>query len=319
MSNLNIECIDYKEETEDIIRKFDRKEDFVYHTSGSTGTPKKIVHSYELIKQVAEENCRYNNYVKDDYIVNASLPAASIGYPVLSVLPAYISGCKLRVKAFSPYEYLDEIKDATHAFILPAVYRVLKKTKKWIDFNFTGMTISSGADIVPEGIKKDVLSKGAIKFHHLYGSTEVPPAISDSEDEERIGEKLSPLIDYYIKDKELFIKWKLQESFWQSGDMVTEDLKVTGRKKNILALNCSRLQPETIERYVLDNTSVNRCMLTIKNDKVWLYYDGNENASVVKEKVEEWYVDSPVTVTKVDKIQVNKMNKLIRTANYDHS
>ena len=29
MSNLNIECIDYKEETEDIIRKFDRKEDFV--------------------------------------------------------------------------------------------------------------------------------------------------------------------------------------------------------------------------------------------------------------------------------------------------
>ena len=181
------------------------------------------------------------------------------------------------------------------------------------------MTISSGADRVPEGIKKDVFSKGAIKFHHLYGSTEVPPAISDSEDEERIGEKLSPLIDYYIKDKELFIKWKLQESFWQSGDMVTEDLKVTGRKKNILALNCSRLQPETIERYVLDNTSVNRCMLTIKNDKVWLYYDGNENASVVKEKVEEWYVDSPVTVTKVDKIQVNKMNKLIRTANYDHS
>ena len=33
MSNLNIECIDYKK-TEDIIRKFDRKEDFVYHTSG---------------------------------------------------------------------------------------------------------------------------------------------------------------------------------------------------------------------------------------------------------------------------------------------
>ena len=46
----------------------------------------------------------------------------------------------------------------------------------------------------------------------------------------------------------------------------------------------------------------------------------NENASAVKEKVEEcMYVDSPVNATKVDKIQVNKMNKLIRTANYDHS
>ena len=163
----NIEAIDYKEETEDIIRKFERKEDFVYYTSGSTGKPKKIVHSYELMKMVAEENCRYNNYAKHDYIVNMSLPAASIGYPVLSVLPALISGCKLKVRAFNPYDYLDEIKEATHAFILPAVYRVLKKTTKWITFNFTGMTISCGADIVPEGIKDDVLSKGAIKFHHL--------------------------------------------------------------------------------------------------------------------------------------------------------
>ena len=186
----NIEAIDYKEETEDIIRKFERKEDFVYYTSGSTGKPKKIVHSYELMKMVAEENCRYNNYVKHDYIVNMSLPAASIGYPVLSVLPALISGCKLKVRAFNPYDYLEEIKEATHAFILPAVYRVLKKTTKWITFNFTGMTISCGADIVPEGIKEDVLSKGALKFHHLYGSTEVPPAISDSEDERQIGQNL---------------------------------------------------------------------------------------------------------------------------------
>ena len=128
----NIEAIDYKEETEDIIRKFERKEDFVYYTSGSTGKPKKIVHSYELMKMVAEENCRYNNYVKHDYIVNMSLPAASIGYPVLSVLPALISGCKLKVRAFNPYDYLEEIKEATHAFILPAVYRVLKKTTKCI-------------------------------------------------------------------------------------------------------------------------------------------------------------------------------------------
>jgi acyl-coenzyme A synthetase/AMP-(fatty) acid ligase len=312
----NIEVIDYKEETEDIIRKFECKEDFVYYTSGSTGAPKKIVHSYELMKMVAEENCRYNNYVKDDYIVNMSLPAASIGYPVLSVLPALISGCKLKVRAFNPYDYLEEIKEATHAFILPAVYRVLKKTTKWITFNFTGMTISCGADIVPEGIKEDVMSKGAIKFHHLYGSTEVPPAISDSEDERQIGQNLSPLIDYYVEEDELFIKWKGQDSYWQSGDVVDEQLRVTGRKKNVLALNCSRIQPETIERYVLDNTGVNRCMLTIKKDKVWMFFDGDEIEMNVKNKVEEWYKDTSVNVKKVNKIKVNKMNKLIRTENY---
>jgi len=314
-----IECVDYKEETEDIIRKFERKEDFVYYTSGSTGKPKKIVHSYELMKMVAEENCRYNNYDKHDYIVNMPLPSASIGYPVLSVLPALISGCKLKVRAFNPYDYLEEIKEATHAFILPAVYRVLKKTTKWITFNFTGMTISCGADIVPEGIKDDVLSKGAIKFHHLYGSTEVPPAISDSEDERLICQNLSPLIDCYAEEEELFIKWKGQDSYWQSGDIVDDELRVVGRKKNILALNCSRIQPETIERYVLDNTSVNRCMLTVKNDKVWMFYDGNEEDSIVKEKVQEWYKDSSVNVKRVKKIKVNKMNKLIRTETYDNS
>ena len=312
----NIEAIDYKEETEDIIRKFERKEDFVYYTSGSTGKPKKIVHSYELMKMVAEENCRYNNYDKYDYIVNMSLPSASIGYPVLSVLPALISGCKLKVRAFNPYDYLDEIKEATHAFILPAVYRVLKKTTKWITFNFTGMTISCGADIVPEGIKDDVLSKGAIKFHHLYGSTEVPPAISDSEDENQIGQNLSPLIEHYVEEKELFVKWNIQNQFWQSGDIVNDNLKVVGRKKNILALNCSRIQPETIEKYILDNTNVNRCMLTVKKDKVWLYYDGDEDQKTIPPLVNEWYKDSPVYIKRVEKIKVNKMNKIIRAATY---
>lgn len=315
MNNLDIR--DYKEETDEIVRRFKQKEDFVYFTSGSTGAPKKIVHSYELMAQVAEENCLYNNYTKDSVIVNACLPAVSIGYPVLSVLPALMTGCKLRTVAFNPYEYLNEMQDATHMFILPAVYRVLKKTDKWKEFDCSGKIVSCGADIVPEGIKEDVLSKGAIKFHHLYGSTEVPPAISNSEDERRIGQNLSPLIDYYVDDSELFIKWKLQADFWQSGDLVDDELKVTGRKKNILALNCSRIQPETIERYVMDNTNVNRCMLTIKKDKVWMYFDGDEYPSTVRETIREWYKDSPVNVRKVNKIKVNPMNKLIRTAEYE--
>ena len=117
----------------------------------------------------------------------------------------------------------------------------------------------------------------------------------------------------------MFIKWKVQDLYWQSGDIVDDELRVVGRKKNILALNCSRIQPETIERYVLDNTSVNRCMLTVKNDKVWMFYDGNEEDSIVKEKVQEWYKDSSVNVKRVKKIKVNKMNKLIRTETYDNS
>jgi len=310
------EILDYYEETKDIIEKFERKEDFTYFTSGSTGTPKKIVHSYELIKQVAEENCRYNNYTKDDYIVNMSLPAVSIGYPVLSVLPAYISGCRLRVKKFNPFDFLDTITDSTHFFILPSVYRVLRRKNAWKNLDLTGKIVSCGADIVPDGIKEDVLSKGAKKFHHLYGATEVPPAISNSEDGKSIGENMSPFIDWYVEEKELFVKWNLQTEYWQSGDLVDENLKITGRKKNILALNCSRIQPESIEAYVLDESDVDRCLLTIKDDKVWLYYEGIEVDSYLKKLVQDWYHDSPVYVKQVPHIETNKMNKLVRTHEY---
>ncbi len=55
---------DFKEETEDVIKRWDRKEDFVYYTSGSTGTPKKIVHTYDVMRQIAEEVVRQNNYTQ---------------------------------------------------------------------------------------------------------------------------------------------------------------------------------------------------------------------------------------------------------------
>ena len=39
----NFQFDNFREETEDIIRRWNSKDDFVYFTSGSTGTPKKIV------------------------------------------------------------------------------------------------------------------------------------------------------------------------------------------------------------------------------------------------------------------------------------
>ena len=44
----NFQIDDFKEETEDIIKRWNNKEDFVYYTSGSTGVPKKIVHSLSI-------------------------------------------------------------------------------------------------------------------------------------------------------------------------------------------------------------------------------------------------------------------------------
>ena len=37
---------DFQQEIDDLIKRYEYKQDFVYHTSGSTGKPKEIVLPY---------------------------------------------------------------------------------------------------------------------------------------------------------------------------------------------------------------------------------------------------------------------------------
>ena len=314
---------DFKEETEDVIKRWDRKEDFVYYTSGSTGTPKKIVHTYDVMRQIAEEVVRQNNYTKDSFILNNTLPPSSIGFPVLTVLPALISGCNVMIKKFNTKTFVDEmVSGPTHIFMLPAIYRVMSKTKKWKSANFSSIdTIACGADLIPDGMASEVTSKGAKRFKMDFGSTEVPPSITDSSHEKNVGLRLSPLIDYYFEDDgELFLKWKFQKEYWQSGDLFTENFEMVGRKKNILKLQgCNAINPETVEKYILDNCNVTRALLQIKNEKPHLYYEGDEAEQNVKNVFDQWYFSDKITniVKKVDSIKVNHMNKLIRTQSFN--
>ena len=314
---------DFKEETEDVIKRWDRKEDFVYYTSGSTGTPKKIVHTYDVMRQIAEEVVRQNNYTKDSFILNNTLPPSSIGFPVLTVLPALISGCNVMITKFNTKTFVDEILSGpTHIFMLPAIYRVMSKTKKWKSANFSSIdTIACGADLIPDGMASEVTSKGAKRFKMDFGSTEVPPSITDSSHEKNVGLRLSPLIDYYFEDDgELFLKWKFQKEYWQSGDLFTENFEMVGRKKNILKLQgCNAINPETVEKYILDNCNVTRALLQIKNEKPHLYYEGDEAEQNVKNVFDQWYFSDKITniVKRVDSIKVNHMNKLIRTQSFN--
>jgi acyl-coenzyme A synthetase/AMP-(fatty) acid ligase len=321
----NFEIDDFEDQVKDIIKRFNSKDEFVYNTSGSTGKPKKIVHSYSVMKQVAEDVVRQNNYNKDSYILNNTLPPTSIGFPVLSVLPALISGCRIRIKKFDPKTFVEIMTSGpTHMFILPSIYRVMKKTKKWKEADLSTIdTIACGADLIPENMAIEVISKGVKRFKMDFGSTEVPPSITDSSHERKVGLRLSPLIDHYFGDDgELFVKWKSQSEYWQSGDLFTEDFEMIGRKKNILKLQgCTTINPETVEKYILDNfSSINRAILQIKDEKPHLYYEGDANENLVKSTMSDWFFsDNKIlnVVKKVDKIEVNHMNKLVRTASYE--
>jgi long-subunit acyl-CoA synthetase (AMP-forming) len=321
----NFEIDDFEDQVKDIIKRFNSKDEFVYNTSGSTGKPKKIVHSYNVMKQVAEEVARQNNYNKDSYILNNTLPPTSIGFPALSVLPALISGCKIRIKKFDPKTFVDTmISGPTHMFILPSVYRVMRKTRKWKEADLSTInTIACGADLIPENMATEVISKGVKRFKMDYGSTEAPPSITDSSHERKVGIRLSPFVDYYFGDDgELFVKWKSQSEYWQSGDLFTEDFEIIGRKKNILKLQgCSTINPEAVEQHILDNfNNINRVILQIKDEKPHLYYEGDADENLVKSTLSDWFFsDNKIVnvVKKVDKIEVNHMNKLVRTASYD--
>lgn len=319
----NIIYEDFKDETEELISKWNNKEDFVYNTSGSTGKPKRIVHSYEVMKAVAEEQVRQNNYTKDSYILSHCIPPTSIAFPALSILPALVADCTIKICKFNPSKFVDLMIDGpTHMFILPSVYRVMRKTKKWKASNFNSIdTIACGADLIPDGMAEEVISKGAKRFKMDYGSTEVPPSITNSSFERNVGSDISPLIDYYFGDDgELFVKWKFQKEFWQSGDLFTEDFEIIGRKKNVLKLQgCSAINPETVERYILDNCDITKALLRIENEKPHLYYEGDAPVSDVKHMLDEWYFSDnniPNIVKKVDKIEVNHLNKLVRTQEF---
>lgn len=319
----NFQIHDFRDETEDVIRRWNNKENFVYYTSGSTGTPKKIVHSYEVIKQVSEQVIEQNQYTKDSFILNHNLPPTSIGFPVLTVIPALITGCQVKIKKFHAKTFVDDmIAGPTHMFILPAIFRVMRRTKKWKAADFSSIhTIACGADLIPSGMAAEITSKGVKRFKMDFGSTEVPPSITDSSHERKVGLRLSPKIDYYFGDDgELFVKWKSQKNYWQSGDLFTEDFEMIGRKKNILKLQgCNAVNPEIVEKHILDNCTVTRALLQIKNEKPHLYYEGEALESDVKEVLDQWYFSDKITniVKRVDSIKVNHMNKLIRTQSFN--
>ena len=51
-------------------------------------------------------------------------------------------------------------------------------------------------------------------------------------------------------------------------------------------------------------------------NKIQATFEGDEYPSRVRELVNEWYKNVQVVTKQVDKVEVNPMNKLVRTAEY---
>ena len=232
---MNWSIHDYETKIKELIQKFESKEEYIFYTSGTTGEPKKIIHNYEVIKQVAEEQVFKQNLTKDS-IIFSIIPPTTIALSCLSVLPAFISKCTYIQKKFNPHTYWNDILTykPTHHIFLPEIFSTLSPNKMYKDIDLSFMECAiTGSNKPPKGIKQSLLNKGVKKFIHMYGSTEVPPSVAFGENEEYLN-NFSDKFEHKIIDGEWVIKWNAQKDWWYSGDMVehwNDGIKILNRKK----------------------------------------------------------------------------------------
>ena len=286
----------------DVIEKFKNKETLTYTTSGTTGYPKTVPNKYETFRHAAEKMVE-GFELDSNSVIFAILPKTSVGCPAVEILPAYLSGCEYHFSVFNPNEYIDQLMDIQPSctIVLPSIWKSLSRTDAWKKVRFNGY-VSAGADIVPPEMFDDIRAKGGIP-RQIYGSTEVPPSLWISEDATYSG-KLNEGAEYYLSDEgELHIRWKTQETFWQSGDLFEETdkgLRMIGRKHNVFMYREKKYYPEGIEAQAVKQGATSAlCRL---ERKPMLYVTGVDNVDV----------DPAIVVRRVDELQKTPLGKILR-------
>lgn len=313
-----IDGIPYIESDNDYIRSavIDKIIDWnvTVSTSGTTGHPKTVHHSKELIKQISEFNTEWFGLDSRSIMFQLYSPRG-IAFTTMSLYPALLADCDLYIETEVGIKYIDRINEIkpTHTLVLPNVYKVLNQHRKWKDIDYSSCKqVLMGSDYTPKGALQELRSKGAQKVYNVYGATEVPPNVFMSEQEDVYGNIQSPLIDYQIKDNELWVKYKLQDDWWQSGDLVEpceNHFKLVGRKLNMFKLgDCgTRVYPEQIEKCVVD-AGADLALCRNINDKCIIYYTGTLHKQV------DVLQDIKYTLVNVETLKVdNNLRKIDRT------
>ena len=227
-------------------------------TSGTTGSPKKIQHSRETIEQVVSSNVKHFGINKNSKILSYYSPRG-IGFTVMAVYMAIISDCDVYIETFKGINIVDRINaiKPTHIpILLPNVWKTLHRHQRWQQLDLSSVDVLiTGSDYTPIGMLDELRTHGPAKVYNAYGSTEVPPLVFYSE-QENIYTKTDIIkeIDMKIIDGELVCKWSTQDNWWHSGDLVTGDMvefKLSGRKNNMFKQDEIRIFPEDIEKQVI--------------------------------------------------------------------
>ena len=289
-------------------------------TSGTTGYPQRVSHSRETIEQIVESNIKVLNLSRSSRIVSLYSPRG-IAFTVLSLYIAERVGCDLFIESFAGLNYVDRINllQPTHTLILPNIWKTLNRHPKWDSLDLKNCdTAITGSDFTPNGMLDELRQHGARKVYNVYGSTEVPPIVLVSEEENTYsGNSVPNGCEIKLQDDQLACRWSSQKDWWVSGDCVEGNLDqfvLKGRKNNMFKQNHVRVYPEQIEKLaVLLGADLALCQ-QVDNQCV-LYYTGSiKDISKIKEELS--YIPR-LRLKQVEEIKLdNNLKKIIRTQTF---
>jgi len=269
------------------VRDYLDKKPLSVMTSGTTGNPKTVEHPHELLKQVVKSNIETFGHHKDSKLFSI-LNAKGIGYQTMMVYVAIETGCDLYIEDFDFRTYVDRLNTVKPTFmvIAPNIWRALHKRSKWQELDLSSMeTCVMGGDFTPSGALDELRSHGARKVVNAYGSTEVPPCVMVSEEENvySIDAACTNCMIAISDRNTLLCKWSAQEEWWDSEDLVEGELNVftlKGRERNMFKQDIVRIYPEDIEKIATDNgAEISLCRQ--QGNYAILYFVGSMNTEAV--------------------------------------
>ena len=313
-----IDGVEYIESDNDYIRSavIDRLEDrdVSVNTSGTTGHPKPVNHTADSVTKISDYNTEFFKLTSSSTMLQLYSPRG-IAFTTMSLYPSLNVGCDLFIETnINRYiERMNEIKP-THTLVLPSLYNTYSKHPKWNTLDLSNCEqVLIGSDFTPVDALTDLRMLGAKTAYSVYGSTETPPIIAYTEsDNHYTWEGINPNVDLKIEAEQLYVKWKHQDEWWRSGDLVEETprgFNLVGRKLNMFKLGeCGvRVYPEQVEKIAIA-LGATRALCRKVNEKCYVYVTGDVNS---KDLIKNFTFD--IVVKEVENIEVdNNLRKVKR-------
>ena len=289
-------------------------------TSGTTGFPQHIGHTKETIEQAVDANIKILGLDKNSKILSYYSPRG-IAFSVLSVYLALKLDCELYIETFRGIDYVNRVHDIrpTHTLLLPNVWKTLHKHERWKTLDYSSCdTVITGSDFTPYGMLDELREHGAGKVYNVYGSTEVPPIVLYSEEENTYtADSIAPGAELDIVNNQISCKWSSQPNIWISGDCVEGDrnrFTLNGRVPNMFKQDTVRVYPEQVEKAAVAAGAELALCQQVGNHCV-LHYTGN--IADMAGFVEQHRYIPRFRLRAVDEIAVDdNLKKIIRTQTF---